>query len=77
MAARLIVTGRNSLMPLDAAQASGGSIARRYRICRECEGNGWTNVHDHIDPSAKNSRIVCPECNGEGAFIREEPRDVD
>ena len=30
MTSRLILVGRNSTMPLDAAQANGGNVAPRY-----------------------------------------------
>ena len=64
--ARLIVTGRNSSMPLDAAQATGGNIAPRYRICRDCGGDGWVHGWGN-NPSEKPFRVFCDRCDGDGA----------
>lgn len=69
---RMIIMGRNSTVPVNAFAAAGTDWRSRYKVCRECEGFGWTYVHDHIDPSAKNSKIVCPECNGEGVIVKQE-----
>ncbi|QRV75107.1 DnaJ domain protein [Ceratobasidium sp. AG-Ba] len=55
--------------------SSGGKPRATQTKCVTCNGKGLTQVNQRISSTQIGvSRVICPDCNGEGARLREKDR---